>query len=914
MATSKMKITVEAEVAKANAELQKINQTIDKMKTSQEKANNVFDNFLKGGKIVAAATAVIKSIQKVVDVSKEMIDLYKQQTLAEAKLEGSLIASGNAIGYNVGELKQMASQFQSVTTFGDEVVMTAQGMMLAYQNVGKNVFPEAIKASMDLSIALGRDLNSATQQLGKALNDPIKGLRSLREIGISLTKDKQALITKLTNENKLYEAQRILLDEVNSRYGGMAEKIGALDVSKLDKIKNITGDIGESFGQILASKFNPAFDWMEKRLQEIADKAQRQAADISGETDKLSYSQRAELIGEKSQSVNKIQNRIGNMGQLTPDYIKGSAEIKKLQGEIANLLLEQSTEAGKELQSYWVYRLEQEKKNAINERINNPKNADDEKFASRQTTQNQVASTSTPSSTTAEEASAVRDMGILYQEIFDLIKSTNVVKIQNLEADNKELNSKLQQLEIIKSQNGLYEKYKENIDTGIAGLQEQLDANNASIKALQGENTELLKAQEYIKSNSGLLNNVYEIKIANLQAEIDTAEAMLTTVGLSEKEKEHLETIVRLKKEQLDDEISGNSEIAKFLEINKQFIQDNVVSREEELKKTRATAVAQLALTNITEAQRKSLEAIVKGIDLEIAGLKEVKSWADKMEDALSSVKPDGWDDWFDNLEGAVSKIENIFGGMFNSISGYLSSSFDVFENETKIKLQSLEKQLGKMVKENDKARKKIDDNESDSMKALQEQYDADAISYADYQTRKAQIEEEAKLGRDALAEAEQQKKDEMLALENELNRKKFEADKRNNIATAIMNGATAAIRAFADLGPIFGSVMAATIAGITAAQIANISSQSFIPALKEGGVALSPTLAQVGDGDEPELVLPLSKAKDFGFGAKQQQPTQVINVVVENNTIYGIDDFGKKAYDAIKSAQRIGKVPKQPF
>jgi hypothetical protein len=912
MATSKMKITVEAEVAKANAELQKINQSIDKMKTSQEKVNGVFDNFMKGGKIAIIATTVVKSIQKVVDVSKEMIDLYKQQALAEAKLEGSLIASGNAIGYNVGELKQMASQFQSVTTFGDEVVMSAQGMMLAYQNVGKNVFPEAIKASMDLSTALGKDLNSATQQLGKALNNPIEGMSSLKEIGISLTKDKQALITKLTNENKLYEAQRILLDEVNSRYGGMAEKIGALDVSKLDKIKNLTGDIGESFGQILSSKFSPAFDWMEKRLQEIAEKAQRQAADIAGETDKLSYSQRAELIADKSQSVNKIQNRIGNMGQLTPDYIKGSAEIKKLQGEIANLLLEQSTEAGKELQTYWVYRLEQEKKNAINERINNPKNSNDEKFASRQTTQKQVASTST-STIAPEEASAVRDMGILYQEIFDLIKSTNVIKIQNLEADNEELNSKLKQLELMKSQKGMYEKYQENIDTGIAGLQEQLDVNNASILSLQGENTELLKAQEYIKSNTGLLNNVYEIKIANLQAEIATAEAMLTTIGLSKEEIEQLQSIITLKQKSLDDEISGNSEITKFLEINKQFIQDNVVSREEELQKTRATAVAQLALTNLTEEQKKNLEAIIKGIDLEVAGLKEVKSWADKMEDALNTVKPDGWDDWFDNLEGAVSKVEDIFSGMFSSISGYLSSSFDVFENETKIKLQSLEKELDKMVKENDKARKKIDDNESDSMKALQEQYDADAISYADYQTRKGEIEAEAKLARDAMAEAEQQKKDEMLALENELNRKKFEADKRNNIATAIMNGATAAIKAFADLGPIFGGVMAATIAGITAAQVANISSQQFIPALKEGGVALSPTLAQVGDGDEPELVLPLSKAKDFGFGTKQQ-PTQVINVVVENNTIYGIDDFGKKAYDAIKSAQRIGKVPKQPF
>ncbi len=165
------------------------------------------------------------------------------------------------------------------------------------------------------------------------------------------------------------------------------------------------------------------------------------------------------------------------------------------------------------------------------------------------------------------------------------------------------------------------------------------------------------------------------------------------------------------------------------------------------------------------------------------------------------------------------------------------------------------------------------------------------------------------------IADALQAKTDaeaEAARLTNEIGKKEFDANKRNSIATALINGAMATVRAFSDLGPIGGGIAAALIAGLTATQVATISNQSYVPALAEGGVATKPTLAMIGDGNEPEVVLPLSKANDFGFGGNSQ-PAQII-VKVENNTIYGIDDFGEKAYKAIKSAQKIGRVPKNAF
>lgn len=46
-----------------------------------------------------------------------------------------------------------------------------------------------------------------------------------------------------------------------------------------------------------------------------------------------------------------------------------------------------------------------------------------------------------------------------------------------------------------------------------------------------------------------------------------------------------------------------------------------------------------------------------------------------------------------------------------------------------------------------------------------------------------------------------------------------------------------------------------------------NVSRLSHIPELANGGIVTSPTLAMVGEGGEPEAVVPLSKANDMGFG-----------------------------------------------
>jgi len=65
----------------------------------------------------------------------------------------------------------------------------------------------------------------------------------------------------------------------------------------------------------------------------------------------------------------------------------------------------------------------------------------------------------------------------------------------------------------------------------------------------------------------------------------------------------------------------------------------------------------------------------------------------------------------------------------------------------------------------------------------------------------------------------------------NEIKRKQFEADKKSQIAEALINAAQAILKGFAQLGPIGGAIAAIATGILTAFQINQIKDQQFVPA-----------------------------------------------------------------------------------
>ena len=181
-----------------------------------------------------------------------LIKAYREQELADKKLQAAITSTASAAKLTLGQLKGMASGLQEVTSFGDEAIQTSQGLMLTFTKVGGEIMPQAIETVLNMSTAMGTDLKSSTVQLGKALNDPIAGISALSRVGVQLTADQKQSIKAFMGVGDVASAQKVILGELETQFGGLARAAGDTMGGAMDKASNAMSDAAESMGKALS--------------------------------------------------------------------------------------------------------------------------------------------------------------------------------------------------------------------------------------------------------------------------------------------------------------------------------------------------------------------------------------------------------------------------------------------------------------------------------------------------------------------------------------------------------------------------------------------------------------------------------------------------------------------------------------
>lgn len=197
------------------------------------------------------STFMANPLLGVVEGLKTVTGLFASQERAEVKLNAVLRATGGAAGYSLEQLKAMAAGMQELTGVGDEVILSAQGVLATFKEIKGDVFRDATQAALDMNAVVGGNLQSNVMQLGKALNDPIRGVAALREVGVSFTQAQQDQIKALAEAGDVMAAQKLILAELSSEFGGAAEAMGDTMGGKIAKLKNLFGDLLEQVGGAL---------------------------------------------------------------------------------------------------------------------------------------------------------------------------------------------------------------------------------------------------------------------------------------------------------------------------------------------------------------------------------------------------------------------------------------------------------------------------------------------------------------------------------------------------------------------------------------------------------------------------------------------------------------------------------------
>ncbi|HEU0193322.1 MAG TPA: hypothetical protein VFQ71_03930 [Gaiellales bacterium] len=207
------------------------------------------------------AAAGAAGLAGLVATVKTGISEFTESTKVAAQTAAVIKSTGGAAGVTAKQVNALAGALMKKTGIDDEAIQSGANLLLTFTKVqnqagkGNDIFTQATKIMTDMSVALGQDMKTSAIQVGKALNDPIRGITALRRVGVNFTKGQQDQIKALVASGKTMEAQKLILAELNKEFGGSAEAAGKTLPGRLNILKESFNNMaGELVGSLV-----PAF-------------------------------------------------------------------------------------------------------------------------------------------------------------------------------------------------------------------------------------------------------------------------------------------------------------------------------------------------------------------------------------------------------------------------------------------------------------------------------------------------------------------------------------------------------------------------------------------------------------------------------------------------------------------------------
>ena len=208
---------------------------------------------LVAGGAAAAATAIGTGL---VSALKTGVSEMQEQEKVSAQTSAALKSTGNAAGVTKGHIENMASALQAQTGTQDDAIQSAQNLLLTFTSISNKgpdkMFDRSTKAALDLSVAFHKNLNASAVMVGKALNDPVKGVSALSRVGVQFTASQKTMIKSLVDTGQSAKAQKLILHELEVQVGGSAKAFGETTPGQIQKAKRAFEDLSQGAVQAIA--------------------------------------------------------------------------------------------------------------------------------------------------------------------------------------------------------------------------------------------------------------------------------------------------------------------------------------------------------------------------------------------------------------------------------------------------------------------------------------------------------------------------------------------------------------------------------------------------------------------------------------------------------------------------------------
>lgn len=211
----------------------------------------------KIGGLIAGAFA----IGKISSFAKESLLAAEAAATAQSRIEAVAEATG-IFGAETESVTQRLAEFaksqEMRLAVDDKVIKGVQAQLLSFKQLSTSAdemggaFDRATTIAFDMAAAGFGSAESNATALGKALEDPIRGVSALARTGTVFTEEQKEQIRVLQESGDLIGAQEIVLKELETQYGGVA----AATADASDQLAIAADNIKENFGAALLPVFN----------------------------------------------------------------------------------------------------------------------------------------------------------------------------------------------------------------------------------------------------------------------------------------------------------------------------------------------------------------------------------------------------------------------------------------------------------------------------------------------------------------------------------------------------------------------------------------------------------------------------------------------------------------------------------
>jgi hypothetical protein len=248
VADNTVSVDVELAIKKATADLEKLTGRFDTFASKAEKGIGGVDKKLgfmrlslanlagdMAGKALAAVTGFAASMVR------DGIKAAQGYEDALTELNTALQLSGNYSAKASKDFEDYAAAIQATTKYSDDAVLSAGALIANISGLSGGALQKATQQAIDLSAALGKDLGTTAQLVGKVM------------VGETGTLSKYGIVIGEAGSKAEKTARAI---EALAKFNGAAEKQAQTYSGAVEKLKNNYGDLQKQIGFFVTQ--NPA--------------------------------------------------------------------------------------------------------------------------------------------------------------------------------------------------------------------------------------------------------------------------------------------------------------------------------------------------------------------------------------------------------------------------------------------------------------------------------------------------------------------------------------------------------------------------------------------------------------------------------------------------------------------------------